>query len=63
MAKDYGNDSIAMLEGAARVRKNPQNFLGSRGLEGAKHTLIEIIGNATDERLAGFGDDLIVTYL
>jgi DNA gyrase subunit B len=62
MTNDYGNDSIALLEGAARVRKNPQNFLGSRGLDGAKHTLIEIIGNATDERLAGFGDDLIVTY-
>ena len=62
MSNEYGNDSIEVLEGAARVRKNPQNFLGSRGLDGAKHTVIEIIGNATDERLAGFGDALIVTY-
>lgn len=62
MSKEYGNDSIDVLEGAIRVRLNPQNFLGSRGLDGAKHTLIEIVGNATDERLAGFGDDLIVTF-
>lgn len=58
----YGDESIDVLEGAQRVRQNPQNFLGSRGLDGAKHTLIEIVGNATDERLAGFGDDLIITY-
>lgn len=62
MSKEYGNDSIDVLEGAIRVRLNPQNFLGSRGLDGAKHTLIEIVGNATDERLAGFGDDLIVIF-
>lgn len=62
MSKTYDNNSIDLLEGAIRVRLNPQNFLGSRGLDGAKHTLIEIIGNSTDERLAGYGDDLIVTY-
>lgn len=62
MSIEYGNNSINSLKGADRVRLNPQNFLGSRGLDGAKHTLIEIIGNSTDERLAGFGDSLIVTF-
>lgn len=58
MYSEYGNDSIDTLEGAERVRRNPQNLLGSRGLDGAKHTVKEILGNATDEHLAGFGDTL-----
>ena len=58
---NYGNDSINLLQGAERVRRNPQNLLGSRGLDGVKHTVIEILGNATDEHLSGFGDDIILT--
>lgn len=62
MKNEYGNESIVLLEGAIRVRKNPQNFLGSRELDGAKHTLYEIIGNATDEALSGFGNALDVVF-
>lgn len=57
---EYGNESIELKEGAARVRDNPQNFLGSRGLDGAQHTLYEIAGNCTDEKLSGFGNELDV---
>lgn len=56
--QEYGNDSIDVLEGARRVRNNPAALLGSNGLAGAKHTVIEIIGNSTDEKLAGFGNQL-----
>lgn len=59
---EYGNESIELREGAERVRKAPHNFLGSDKLRGAQQTVIEILGNATDERLSGFGDELIVTY-
>lgn len=62
MAYVYDDNSIKSLEGAARVRKNPQTFLGSRGLDGAKQTVYELVGNATDEKLAGFGTKLDVTF-
>ena len=52
----YGNDSIRQRKGADRVRLAPAAMLGSNGLAGAKHTVYEIIGNMTDEKLAGYGD-------
>lgn len=58
MAKEYGNESIRRLKGADKVRKLPSALLGSSGLDGVKQCVYEIIGNATDEKLAGFGDEL-----
>lgn len=58
MSKEYGNDSISQLKGAERLRTRPESMLGSNGIDGAKHTVIEIVGNATDEKLAGYGDKL-----
>lgn len=57
---EYGNDSISLLEGAERVRKRPEVYLGSNTYKGARHTVTEITGNVTDERLAGFGDKMIL---
>lgn len=57
-SEEYGEDSISKLEGEKRVRMRPEALLGSKGIDGAKHTVIEIIGNATDERLSGYGDRL-----
>lgn len=54
----YGNSSIRQRKGADRIRLAPAAMLGSNGLDGAKHTVIEIIGNVTDEKLAGFGDKI-----
>lgn len=52
----YDNDSIRQRRGADRIRLAPAAMLGSNGLAGAKHTVHEIVGNMTDEKLAGFGD-------
>lgn len=60
--KIYDDSSISQLKGADRVRKRPEALLGSRGLDGAIHTIQEIIGNATDERLAGYGDKIEIGY-
>ena len=60
MSREYGNNSISSLKGAEQVRYNPANFLGSKGIDGAKHTLVEMVGNSTDEYLSGFGDELIM---
>lgn len=56
----YDNNSISALKGAERVRKRPEVYLGSNGAAGARHTVIEIGGNCSDEKLAGFGDKLDV---
>lgn len=58
--QEYNNESIDLLEGATRLRTRPESMLGSNGLAGAQHTVYEIIGNATDEKLAGYGDSLDV---
>lgn len=58
----YDDSSISQLKGAERVRLRPEALLGSRGIDGAIHTIQEIIGNATDEKLAGYGDQLDICY-
>lgn len=60
--KEYGNESISQLKGADRLRLRPEALLGSKGIDGAQHTVHEIVGNATDERLAGFGDKIEIGY-
>lgn len=59
---EYNDSSISQLKGADRVRKRPEALLGSSGIDGAIHTVQEIIGNATDEKLAGYGDKLVISY-
>ena len=63
MAKkqNYGNESIAMLKGADRVRKRPAVIFGSDGLDGCEHAVFEILSNAIDEAREGYGDLVIVT--
>lgn len=57
----YNNDSIKSLKGAERVRFSPASILGSDGLEGCSHTLVEILANSIDEAREGFGDVIEVT--
>lgn len=56
----YGDDSIDVIKGEVnQVRAFPRIHLGSDDLEGARHTFLEIMGNALDEAASGFGDKLI----
>ena len=57
----YGNDSIASLKGADRVRKRPAVIFGSDGLEGCEHAVFEILSNSIDEAREGHGDTITVT--
>ncbi|MCR4925313.1 MAG: DNA topoisomerase [Clostridiales bacterium] len=57
----YGNDNIAQLKGADRVRKRPAVIFGSDGLEGCEHAIFEILSNSIDEAREGYGDKIVVT--
>jgi len=58
----YDIDSLKKLKGADPIRKRPASMLGSGGLDGAKHTFWEIVGNALDEISSGYGDRIEVKY-
>ena len=60
--ENYDINSLDGLEGAEAIRKRPASMLGSGGLDGAKHTFIEIIGNALDEVSSGYCNKIVVKF-
>jgi DNA gyrase subunit B len=57
---DYTARHLSVLEGLEAVRKRPGMYIGSTDSRGLMHCLWEIIDNAVDEALAGFGEDIQV---
>lgn len=59
-AQDYTARHLQVLEGLEAVRKRPGMYIGSTDERGLMHCVWEIIDNAVDEALGGFGDDIHV---
>ena len=61
MADKYDEASIQILQGLEPVRKRPGMYIGSTDSHGLHHLIWEIVDNAVDEAINGFGKKITIT--
>ena len=59
--ENYNANSIELLEGLQGVRKVPAMYIGSTSATGLHHLVWEILDNAVDEALNGYGNKITIT--
>ncbi|MDY4849443.1 MAG: DNA topoisomerase IV subunit B [Bacilli bacterium] len=57
----YTADDIHILQGLEGVRKRPAMYIGSTNSTGLHHLIWEVVDNAVDEALSGYGNRISVT--
>lgn len=58
---NYSEQSILILEGLDAIRKRPGMYIGSTDQRGLHHLAWEILDNAIDEALSGYGNEITLT--
>ena len=59
--ENYTADDIHLMKGLEGVRKRPAMYIGSTNTQGLHHLVWEVVDNAVDEALSGFGNKIVVT--